>query len=100
MATEEENIYSKITLYYDISEKIKEEILKLDDIDDSTKFTILMPIVDQIKNTADTLMEKYVVFLKDRDNDEIKNNIVDILDKFLEYIYVYKNKLYDIYKDK
>lgn len=100
MATEEENIYNKITLYYDISEKIKEEILKLDDIDDSTKFDVLMPVVDKIKEIADILMKKYVIFLKDKGNTSLKNEIVNILDEFLEYIYVYKNKLYSIYKDK
>lgn len=100
MATEEKEIYEKITLYYDISEKIKEEILKLDDIDENVKFDVLMPVVDNIKTTADTLMEKYVVFLKDKSNNTLKNEIVFILNKFLDYIYVYKNKLYDIYKDK
>ncbi len=100
MITEEKNIYEKIILYYDISEKIKQEILKLDDIDKSIKFDVLMPVVDEIKKTADTLMEKYIVFLKDQSNNILKNEIIAILDKFLDYMYVYKNKLYDVYKDK
>ncbi len=100
MITEEKNIYEKIILYYDISEKIKNEILKLDDIDESIKFDVLMPVVDRIKITADTLMEKYVVFLKDQSNNILKNEIIAILDKFLDYMYIYKNKLYDVYKDK
>ena len=38
MVNYEENIYNRITTYYDISEKIKVEILKLEDISDSEKF--------------------------------------------------------------
>ncbi|MBO4956686.1 MAG: hypothetical protein J6C50_02525 [Rickettsiales bacterium] len=99
MVNYEENIYNRITTYYDISEKIKVEILKLEDISDSEKFDILMPIVSKIKETADLLMEKYVVLLKNK-NNSIRKEIVTILDQFLEYITIYKNKLYEIYNNK
>jgi hypothetical protein len=100
MQGQDEEIYNKITLYYDISENIEREILKLDDIDEQVKFDVLMPIVGVVKNLADKLTEKYILFLKDRENMELKEEIISALDEFLEYVYVYKNKLYDIYKDK
>jgi hypothetical protein len=93
-------IFDKITLYYDISDKIRSEILKLNDIDYSVKFDVLMPIVEKIKSTADVLMEKYIIFLKDKSNIVLKDEIIIELDSLLEYIYIYKNKLYDIYKNK
>lgn len=96
----EEEIYRKIILYYDIADKIKEEIIKLDDIDDSIRFNTLMPITEKIRNTADILLEKYVELLKNTENNYIKDDIVKILDNLLEQIYIYKNKVYDIYKDK
>lgn len=99
MVNYEEDIYNKITTYYEISEKIKIEILKLTDITDSEKFDILMPIVDKLKEIADLLMEKYVILLKDKTNS-IRKEIVSILDQFLEYIAIYKNKLYEIYSNK
>lgn len=100
MQVYEKDIYNKINQYYDISEKIKEEIFKLNDIDDDIKFNILMPVVDEITKTADTLMEKYIDLLKNKNNLSLKNELISILDKFLEYIHIYKNKLYEIYKDK
>jgi hypothetical protein len=100
MSNYDKIIFDKITLYYDISDKIKSEILKLDDLDYSVKFDVLMPIVDKIKSTADILMEKYITFLKDKTNTALKDEIIGELDGLLEYVYVYKNRLYDIYKNK
>ena len=99
MVNYEEDIYNKITTYYEISDKIKIEILKLEDISDSDKFDVLMPIVDKLKEIADLLMEKYVILLKNKTNS-IRKEIVNILDQFLEYIAIYKNKLYEIYNNK
>lgn len=99
MINYEEDIYNKITVYYDVSEKLKTEILTLKDIDDGDRFDILMPIVDKIKEMADILMEKYVILLKNK-NNSIRLEIIDILDKFLEYLAIYKNKLYEIYNKK
>lgn len=96
----EEEIYRKINLYYDIADKIKEEIIKLNDIDDTIRFDILMPITDKIRNSADLLLEKYVELLRNTQNKYIKDDIIKILDNLLEQIYIYKNKVYDIYKDK
>jgi chemotaxis regulatin CheY-phosphate phosphatase CheZ len=94
------DIFDKITSYYDISDKIRVEILKLDDIDEKTKFDVLIPVVDKIKQTADVLTQKYVGLMKDSENQELRDDLVNELDQFLEYIRVYKNKLYNIYKDK
>lgn len=99
MVNYEEDIYNKITTYYEISDKIKIEILKLEDISDSDKFDVLMPIVDKLEEIADLLMEKYVILLKNKTNS-IRKEIVNILDQFLEYIAIYKNKLYEIYSNK
>ena len=98
MANYNEDIYNKIVMCYDISEKIKVEILKLDGISENDRFDVLMPIVEKIKNIADILMEKYVILLRDK-NNSIRSEIVTILDQFLEYIAIYKNRLYEIYNN-
>ena len=96
----EEDVYEKIIKYYEISDKIKDEILKLDDIDDDTKNNILMPIPTTIKDTADKLLDLYIKFLKNIKNINLKNEIVTTLDNLLEQIYKYKNIIYDLYKNK
>jgi hypothetical protein len=96
----EKYIYNRILLYYEISDKIREEILKLDDVDKKTKFDVLMPFTDSLRNTADILLEKYTKYIKNIDNNSLRDEILFILNDLLEYVAVYKNKLYSIYKDK
>ena len=96
---ESQLIYNKIIFYYDIIEKIKQEILKLNELGDSVKFEVLMPAADNIKTMVDTLMEKYVLFTKDETNEALKREILDILNKILEMVYNYKNIVYNLYKD-
>lgn len=96
----EEDVYEKIVKYYEISDKIKDEILKLDDIDEDIKNNILMPIPNTIKNTADKLLDLYIKFLKNIRNTALKNEIIATLDNLLEQIYKYKNIIYDLYRNK
>lgn len=96
----EEDVYEKIVKYYEISDKIKDEILKLDDIDEDIKNNILMPIPNTIKNTADKLLDLYIKFLKNIRNTTLKNEIIATLDNLLEQIYKYKNIIYDLYRNK
>ena len=94
MSQDEKEIYEKINLYYDIAEKLKYNILQLEDITEEERFDVLMPIVVKIKDLADSLTEKYIKLL----NGEINNNeVVCLLDDFLEYISIYKNKIYELY---
>ena len=96
----EEDTYKKITKYYEISDKIKNEILKLDDIDIETKNNILMPIPITIRDTADKLLDLYIRFLKNINDTALKNEIIRNLNNLLEQIYKYKNIIYDLYKNK
>jgi hypothetical protein len=59
-----------------------------------------MPFTDSLKGTANILLEKYTKYLKDVNNNELKDEIIFILNDLLERVAVYKNKLYSIYKDK
>jgi hypothetical protein len=96
----EKYVYDRILLYYDISSRIREEILKLDDVDDGTKFDVLLPLPDDIKKITDHLLEKYIEYLKNIRNSKVRDEIFAILDGLLEHVAVYKNKLYDFYKDR
>lgn len=98
----EEEVYQKIIKYYEISDKMKEEILNLKDIDDETKNNVLMPIPETIKSTADNLLDLYIQFLKNIKNIknvDLKREIIEILNNLLEQIYKYKNIIYNLYKD-
>ena len=94
---ETEEIYKKIVMYYDIIDKIRAEILKLQQVDDREKFQTLIPVADDLQKEVDTLMEKYVLFSKDTTNEGIKNEILAILKNILDIVYNYKNIVYDLY---
>jgi hypothetical protein len=96
----EKYIYNRILLYYDISDRIKEEILKLNDVDRETKFSVFLPFTDYVKKTTDSLLEKYIGYLKNIKNGKFRDEIFTILDDLLDSVAVYKNTLYNFYKDK
>lgn len=89
----DEDIYKKILIYYDLSEKIIKEVNSNTFINIKTKEEVLMPIANKIKNTTDFLIETYIMFLKTGKNIKFKDVIISSLDKLLFEISVCKNKL-------
>ena len=89
----DEDIYKKILVYYDLSEKIIKEVNDNIFISIKTKEDILVPIANKIKNTTDFLIETYIMFLKTGKNSKFKNVIISSLDKLLFEISICKNKL-------
>lgn len=89
----DEDIYKKILVYYDLSEKIIKEVNDNTFISIKTKEDILVPIANKIKNTTDFLIETYIMFLKTGKNSKFKNVIISSLDKLLFEISICKNKL-------
>ena len=69
----DEDIYKKILVYYDLSEKIIKEVNDNTFISIKTKEDILIPIANKIKNTTDFLIETYIMFLKTGKNSKFKN---------------------------
>lgn len=94
----DEDIYSKILAYYDLSDKIMTEIMHNNSISNQIKEDVLIPMVVSIKNTTDFLIETYIMFLKMNKNKKFKNIIVNTLDKLLLEISICKNKLYCMVK--
>lgn len=93
----DEETYIKIIQYYEISEKLLEEVINTDKISEHQKNEILIPIVSTVKETADFLIDSYVVFLKNKKNRNLKTTIMETLDKLLVEISVCKNKIYELY---
>ena len=89
----DEDIYRKILIYYDLSEKIIKEVNDNTFISIQTKENILIPIANKIKSTTDFLIETYVMFLKTGRNSKFRNIIISSLDKLLFEISICKNKL-------
>jgi hypothetical protein len=59
-----------------------------------------MPFTDKLNSTADILLEKYIKYVKNTNNSELRDEILFTLNNLLEDVAVYKNKLYSIYRDK
>ena len=92
------DVYTKLTEYYDLADSLANSVEENQDISLDQKREILYPIIDEIKDMADVLIESYIFHLKDKDNMEkllkVKENINNILKK-IDY---FRNKIYDVYK--
>ncbi len=97
MERDARKIYNKIIQYYDISEQLIEEIRTADKIDPIKKEDVLMPIAITIKQTADALIDSYIIYIKNKNDKSLKQNIIKMLDKLLDEISVCKNKIYSLY---
>ena len=94
----DEDIYKKILMYYDLSDKIMTEIINNNSISIQLKEEVLIPVATSIKNTTDFLVETYVMFLKMNKNKSFKDVMISTLDKLLFEISICKNKLYSLNK--
>ena len=74
-------------------------IINLEEIGFQDKNEKLLPLVDKIVLTADFVLGKYILYMKNKDF-ELKEEIVNSLDELLEHISICKNKIYELYKDK
>ena len=91
------NIYNKINEYTQFSDILSEEIDSNLEITSQQKEEMLYPILNKIKNLVEKLTFLYIEYLKDKNNEDIKNKLNTILDNIILEIENFKNTIYDIY---
>ncbi len=95
---EDLEVYNKLTEYYDIAEDLTTRVNESQEITIKQKRDILFPIIDEIKELADNLIESYILHLKDEDNMDKLLKVKDNINLVLEKIDYFKNKIYEVYK--
>ncbi len=98
--TPEEDLetYNKITEYYDIAEDLSTRVSESQEITIKQKREILFPIIDEIKDLANNLIESYIIYFKDKDNMDKMLKVKENINIVLEKIDYFKNKIYEVYK--
>ena len=91
-------VYNKLNEYSDMANDLNEEMTRNEEISIEKKEKIFFPMIDEMKEIAEKMISDYILFLKDKSNRELLNQVQSSIDIILKKIDIFKNKVYEIYK--
>lgn len=94
-----ENIYSKITDYYNIINKIDGIVQHSHFKEDEAKIDLLEKISHELHETTDHMIELYINYAKNSEDSESVNEIKNILNDLLKKVKESRDKIKNIYHD-
>jgi DNA-directed RNA polymerase subunit L len=74
------------------------EVEMEDKISFKKKQEVLYPIIDEIKEIADKLIENYILYIKNKDDLRRMESLRDDINTILEKIDIFKEKIYELYE--
>ena len=77
---------------------LNEEMTRNEEISIEEKEKIFFPMIDEMKEIAEEMIANYILFLKDKNNRELLNQVQSSIDIILKKIDIFKNKVYEVYK--
>lgn len=94
---EELETYNDLNKYYEIADNLSEKVSESVELSIRQKQDILYPIIDEIKEYANIMIENYILYLKNKEDTSKLLTVKENINKVLERIDFFKNKVYDIY---
>lgn len=91
-------VYNKLNEYSDMANDLNEEMTRNEEISIEEKEKIFFPMIDEMKEIAEEMIANYILFLKDKNNRELLNQVQSSIDIILKKIDIFKNKVYEVYK--
>lgn len=91
-------VYNKLNEYSDMANDLNEEMTRNEEISIEEKEKIFFPMIDEMKEIAEKMISDYILFLKDKNNRELLNQVQSSIDIILKKIDIFKNKVYEVYK--
>jgi hypothetical protein len=91
-------LYDALNGYYDIADTLDNEVNNDSEISIKQKGGVLYPIIDEIRDLADKMIESYIIYLKDKKDLEKLYTVQNNIDIVLEKIDFFKNKIYEVYR--
>lgn len=91
-------VYNKLNEYSDMANDLNEEMTRSEEISIEEKEKIFFPMIDEMKEIAEKMISDYILFLKDKSNRELLNQVQSSIDIILKKIDIFKNKVYEVYK--
>ena len=89
--------YNELNKYYEIADNLSEKVSESVELSIKQKQDILYPIIDEIKEYANIMIENYILYLKNKEDTDKLLIVKENINKVLERIDFFKNKVYDIY---
>jgi predicted house-cleaning noncanonical NTP pyrophosphatase (MazG superfamily) len=100
MLTDPKKIYEEINNYCDFTDTLNKKLEESDIVHAQDKSKILFPLIDELRDMGNKLVEQYVAYLKDKKNRELADVLKNTLQEILIKIDYCKNKVYELYKNK
>ena len=91
-------VYNKLNEYSDMANDLNEEMTRNEEISIEEKEKIFFPMIDEMKEIAEEMIANYILFLKDKNNRELLNQVQSSIDIILKKIDIFKNEVYEVYK--
>lgn len=90
--------YNSLNNYCDMADDLTEKVSTNKELSIKQKQDILYPIIDEIKDHANKMIEDYITYLKDKQNMEKLLKVKEDINIVLDRIDYFKNKIYEVYE--
>ena len=90
--------YNSLNNYCDMADNLTEKVSTNKELSIKQKQDILYPIIDEMKDCANKMIEDYIIYLKDKDNMQKLLKVKDDIEIVLNMIDYFKNKVYEVYE--
>lgn len=90
--------YNNLNSYCEMADSLTEKVSNNDEVSIQQKQEILYPIIDEMKDYANKMIEDYIIYLKDKDNMQKLLKVKDDIEIVLNMIDYFKNKVYEVYE--
>lgn len=90
--------YNSLNNYCDMADDLTEKVSTNKELSIKQKQNILYPIIDEIKDHANKMIEDYIEYLKDKQNMEKLLKVKEDINIVLDRIDYFKNKIYEVYE--
>ncbi|MDR2527322.1 MAG: hypothetical protein LBC92_05615 [Rickettsiales bacterium] len=91
-------LYQQISKYSDISDDMKIEVEYDKDLTAEEKQNILFPLIGEVKDIADRIIEEYVLYCKNKSDKEVTKKLIDDLEFIIERIDYFNETIEQLYK--
>ena len=90
--------YNSLNSYCEMADNLIETVSTNNEVSFKQKQEILYPIIDKMKESANKMIEDYIIYLKDKNNMQKLFKVKEDIDIVLNIIDYFKNKVYEVYE--
>jgi len=92
-------VYNKLEEYNNIADDLESELNANVEFSIKQKQDILFPIIEEIKTFASLIVDEYIMYLNNKEDQKLLTKLENDINTIIEEIDIFKNKVYEIYKN-